>query len=158
MARRGVPLVPLLLLSFLAPDPARAGGFKCPEAGGPTWREMRTAHFVVRTDLTSGKAKDLAEELERVYEAVRYGLFRKPPETGVIHVLALADEEEYDLFAPKDAMAYYAPRRFSGPTIVLYGKGADLMRIIVAHEITHHVAARAFARQPPWFGEGGSPA
>lgn len=115
---------------------------------------MRTAHVVIRTDLSSGKARDLAEELERVHEAVRHTLFRKPPETGVIQVLALADEEEYDLFAPKDAMAHFARARFSGPTIVLYGKGADLMRIIVAHEITHHVAARVFARQPPWFGEG----
>ncbi len=82
-----MPLVPLLL-SFLAPGPARAGRFKCPEAGGPAWREVRTAHVVVRTDLPSGKARDLAEELERVYEAVRHGLFRNPPDTGVIQVVA----------------------------------------------------------------------
>jgi tetratricopeptide (TPR) repeat protein len=116
---------------------------------------VRTAHFVVRTDLSSGKARDLAEELERVHEAVRYGLFRKPPDTGVIQVVALADEEEYDLFAPsKGAVAHYAQFRFTGPTIVLYGTGADNQRIIVAHEITHHVAARAFARLPLWFNEG----
>lgn len=154
MPRPTVLPVSLLLLSLLAAGPARAGGFECPEAGGPAWREVRTAHFVVRTDLSSGKAKDLAEELERVHEAVRYGLFRKPPDTDVVRVIALADKEEYDLFAPKGAMAHYAQPRFSGPTIVLYGTGADEQRIIVAHEITHHVTARAFLRRPLWFNEG----
>lgn len=154
MSRPGASLGPLLLLSLLAAGPARAGGFKCPEAGGRAWREVRTAHFVIRTDLSSGKAGDLAEELERVHEAVRYGLFRKPPDTGVVQVVALADEDEYDLFAPKDALAFYAQASLSGPTIVLYSKGADLMRIIFAHEITHHVTAGVFLRHPPWFREG----
>ncbi len=40
------------------------------------------------------------------------------------------------------------------PTIVLFGTGADAQRIIVAHEITHHVTARVFARRPLWFNEG----
>jgi Tfp pilus assembly protein PilF len=154
MPRPFLLLVAPLAFSLLAPGPARAGGFECPDAGGPAWREVRTAHFVVRTDLSSGKAQDLAEELERVHEAVRYGLFRKPPDTGVIQVVALADKDEYDLFAPKDAVAHYAQPRFSGPTIVLYGTGADAQRIIVAHEVTHHVTARAFARRPLWFNEG----
>jgi Tfp pilus assembly protein PilF len=115
---------------------------------------MRTAHLVLRTDLSRGKASDLAEELERVHETVRYGLFRNPPDTGVIQVVALAEEEAYDLFAPKGAAAHYAQFRLAGPTIVLYGAGADAQRIIVAHEIAHHLASRAFARQPPWFSEG----
>lgn len=154
MPRRSRLLVPPLVLWLLAPGPARAGAFECPDAGGPAWREVRTAHFVVRTDLSSGKAKDLAEELERVHEAVRYGLFRTPPDTGVIQVVALADEEEYKLFAPQGASAFYTQANLSGPTIVLHGGGADLMRIIVAHEITHHVTARAFLRRPLWFNEG----
>lgn len=151
------PLAPLLLLSLLAAAPARGGGFECPEAGGPAWREVRTAHFVVQTDLSSGKARDLAEELERVHETVRYGLFRTPPETGVVRVVALADEDEYDLFAPgasRTQVAHYTERRLSGPTIVMYGKGADLQRIIVAHEIAHHLIRRVFVRNPPWFSEG----
>ncbi len=143
-----------LLLPLLAAAPARAGGFKCPEAGGPAWREVRTAHFVVQTDLSSGKAEDLAEELERVHETIRYGLFRTPPDTGVVRVVALADEEEFEVFAPKDALAFYTRPLFSGPTIVLYRTGADAQRVVVAHEITHHIASRSFARQPPWFGEG----
>jgi tetratricopeptide (TPR) repeat protein len=154
MPRRAGSLAPLLLFSLLAASLARAGGFKCPEADGPAWREMRTAHVLVQTDLSSGKAEDLAEELERVHEAVRYGLFRKPPDTGVVRVIALADKEEYDLFAPPGAAAHYTRLLFSGPAIVMYGKGADEQRIIVAHEVAHHVTARAFARRPPWFNEG----
>jgi hypothetical protein len=40
--------------------PAQAGGFRCPESGGPQWREVDTEHFAVFTDLSSGKAQDLA--------------------------------------------------------------------------------------------------
>ncbi|HEU4382010.1 MAG TPA: tetratricopeptide repeat protein [Anaeromyxobacteraceae bacterium] len=144
----------LLPVPLLAAVPASAGEFKCPEAGGPAWREVRTAHFVIQTDLSSGRAEDLAEELERVHEAVRYGLFRTPPDTGVIRVVAMADEDEYALFAPRGATAFYTEPFLSGPTIVMYGKGADVQRVVVAHEITHHVTRRVFARQPLWFGEG----
>ena len=153
MSRLPGSLAPLVL-ALLAAGPARAGGFQCPEAGGPAWREVSTAHVVIQTDLSRGKARDLAEELERVHETVRYGLFRAPPDTGVIRVVAMADEDEYALFAPKDALAFYTQPAFSGPTIVMYGKGADAQRIVVAHEITHHVTSRVFARQPLWFGEG----
>jgi tetratricopeptide (TPR) repeat protein len=147
-------LAALALPCLLAAVPARADGFKCPEAGGPAWRELRTAHFVVTTDLSSGKAKELAGELERVHETIRFGLFTTPPETGVIRVLALRDEEEFDLFAPKDAGAFYGYASFGEPVIVLHGGDFDVQRIVIAHEVTHHVASRVFLRMPVWFNEG----
>ena len=148
-----LPSAALFVLA-LAGDPALAGGFECPDEGGAPWRELRTAHFVIQTDVSSSKAHELAEDLERIHETVRYGLFRKPPETGVIRVLAPAEREEFELFAPKGVAAFYTQAALTGPVIVLPGSLRDSQRVVAAHEITHHIAARVFARQPLWFAEG----
>lgn len=132
-----------------------AGSFECPEKGGRAWREVRTAHFAVQTDLGSSAATELAEDLERIHETVRFALFRKPPETGVLPVLAPRDRDEFLLFAPHEKFgAFYSRRSLAGPIIVIPGDIRDAQRAIAAHEITHHLAALAFARQPRWFSEG----
>jgi len=38
-------LAALALPCLLAASPARPDGFKCPDEGGPAWREVRTAHL-----------------------------------------------------------------------------------------------------------------
>jgi tetratricopeptide (TPR) repeat protein len=147
------------LLALLAPllvaQPALAQDFRCPDRGGPAWREVRSAHVLLQTDLSSGKARELAQEVERMYEVVLHGLFRTPPPPlGLLRVIALRSEEEFGLFAPKNAAAYYRAGDVYGPTIVMPGVFAEAQRIVVAHEITHHVTAQVFARQPRWFSEG----
>lgn len=149
--RRLALLAPLLLAAL----PARAQDFRCPDRGGPAWREVRSAHVLLQTDLPSGKAQELARDLERMYEVVRHGLFRSPPEPpGRLRVVAFRSEDEFKLFAPKHAAAYYLSGGPSGPTVVLPGVFAEAQRIVVAHELTHHLTAQVFARQPRWFSEG----
>lgn len=129
--------------------------FRCQARGGTAWRELRTEHFLVETDLPSRKARELARELEMMLGAVRYGLFRAPPTMpGTIRVVAFRSGEDFDLFAPARADAFYTRSRWGEPVIVLPGVLAEAQRIVIAHELTHHVLARAFARQPLWFSEG----
>lgn len=149
------PALLALLAPLLAAQPALAQEFRCPDRGGPAWREVRSAHVLLLTDLPSGKAQELAREIERMYEVVRHGLFRTPPEPpGRLRVVAFRSEEEFRLFAPKHAAAYYWARGSHGPTIVMPGVFAEAQRIVVAHELTHHLTAQVFARQPRWFSEG----
>ena len=68
-------------------------------------------------------------------------------------MVAFRSEEEYRRFAPRNVAAYYRADD-AGPVIVLPGVFAEAQRIVVAHEITHHVTAQVFARQPRWFSEG----
>jgi tetratricopeptide (TPR) repeat protein len=147
---------PLLALALLAgASPAVAGGFTCPDQGGPAWREVRSAHVLLQTDLSSGDAQALAREVERVYQAVRGALFKSPPPTtATVRVVALRSPAEFDLFAPKGAAAFFSRQGGAGPTIVLHGQLRDGQRYVVAHELTHQVAAGVFARQPWWFAEG----
>jgi tetratricopeptide (TPR) repeat protein len=145
------------LAVLLTSSPTHAGPpkFRCQARGGTAWRELRTEHFLVETDLPSGKARELARELEMMLSAVRHGLFRAPPPMpGTIRVVALRSGEDFDLFAPERADAFYARSRWGEPVIVLPGVFGEVQRIVIAHELTHHVLARGFARQPLWFSEG----
>lgn len=150
-------LLPVLAAALLAADPAPrlAGGFECPAAGGPAWYEVQTAHFSVVTDLSPGKAGDLAREVERIYEVVLRALFKTPPAfPGRVRVVALRSEEGFGLFAAEKADAFYLRSTLAGPAIVVPGTLDEAQRIVIAHELTHHVAARVFQRQPRWFSEG----
>jgi hypothetical protein len=142
------------LLSAASP-PTLAGDFECPEAGGPAWREVRTAHFVVQTNLSSGKAQALAREVERLYEVLLHAMFKSPPAfPGKVRVVALQSDSEFDLFAPKGIYAFYQRGGSEGPTMVVPGTMDWAQRSTIVHELTHHVAARVFLRQPRWFTEG----
>jgi tetratricopeptide (TPR) repeat protein len=134
--------------------PARAQ-FKCPDDGGPAWREVRTLHFVVQTDLDSAEARKVASDLERLFDLVRFGLIKSRPEApGTIRVIALRSLEEFKLFAPAGASAFYRRHLMYGPTIVLPGTLGDQERAILAHELAHDVMLRVYPRPPWWFSEG----
>ena len=149
-----LPVLVAGLLAAGAPAPL-AGDFECPEAGGPAWREVRTAHFVVQSDLSSSKAQALAREVERLYEALLHALFKSPPAfPGKVRVVALQSDAEFDLFAPRGIYAFYQRVGYEGPTMVVPGSMDWAQRSTLVHELTHHVAARIFLRQPHWFSEG----
>lgn len=148
-----VPVLAIVLASLSGC--AGAGAFRCPEQGGADWHEVRTEHVVLQTDLPSWKAKELAGELERMFVVVRSGLFRNPPPApGLLRTVAFASEREFKRFAPANAGAYYRRSELSGPVVVMPGALGDAQRIVIAHELTHHLTAQIFARQPPWFREG----
>lgn len=147
--------LPLLLAGLAASPPPLAGGFECPEAGGAAWREVRTDHFVVQTNLSSGRARELAGEVERLYAVLLHALFKTPPRfPGVVRVVALRSDEEFGLFAFDRAGAFYRRGGGEGPVIVVPGTLDLGQRSVIAHELTHHVAAHVFQRQPLWFSEG----
>src|SRR4051812_47919791 len=86
----------LLLLNACATMP------KCPGQGGPEWRELRSEHFVLNTDMRSGKARDALEELETLRMAVLAAAFpaasRQP--TGRIPVIIVEDIDEWEEYFP----------------------------------------------------------
>jgi tetratricopeptide (TPR) repeat protein len=135
---------------------ATAGGpFRCPNAGGPPWRELASDHFALRTDLDRGGAVDLLEQLELLRAAVKEALFggaADPPDR--VEVVAFRTAEEYEPFAPEGAQAYYLKYEGGPPRIVLSAEWTPRQRAIVAHELTHHLASSILLRQPRWLSEG----
>ena len=126
-----------------------------PDGGG--WRELRTEHFVLRTDLPPGRARGLLAELEAVVDSLDKGLFRDSRKelSLSVDVVAFEHERDVDLFLPAGAQAIVSPDpRSSRLTIVMKGAFGELQRAVVAHELTHVLMAASFARQPLWFKEG----
>lgn len=142
--------VAVALLTVATP----AAAFECPERGGRTWREVRAAHVILVTDLRSGKAQDLAQELEQISATLDYALPKGPRPSKPVRVVALNEEEDFDLFAPARVAAYFLPGSFGAPPTIVMPAFPTTQRQLIAHELTHYLMARAFVRQPVWFSEG----
>jgi len=71
------------LLSGASP-PRLAGDFQCPEAGGPAWREVKTAHFTVQTDLFSAKVVRI-DTLEVLHGALPRRALARAFEWAALH-------------------------------------------------------------------------
>ena len=51
-------------LALLASVSGCAAAFRCPEQGGPAWRELASDHFSLSTDLDSEEAREAVRDLE----------------------------------------------------------------------------------------------
>lgn len=129
-----------------------------PELGGPTWSELKTTHFVVRTDLPPSKSLELVREFEQIYSAMEDIAFPyqvKP--TGRTHVLVFRDHDEYELIAGKGSSGFYRylPEDPVAPSmIVLYGDLSAATRSTFQHELTHRFVHFYFPGAPRWLSEG----
>lgn len=148
-------LTALAIFAFTACAPVQLLRPVPPDGGG--WRELRTDHFVLRTDLPSGRARGLVAELEEVVDGLHRGLFgERPKELSIaVDVVAFASRRDVDLFLPANVQAAASfDARWSRPTIIMTGAFGELQRAVVAHELTHVLMAASYARQPLWFKEG----
>lgn len=159
--RRAAALLALLVALSAC---AHGGGdrFACPARGGPPWRELATPRFLLRTDLDRDAARALSRDLEATWAVVRAALPHAPPLPAPaaaapgprIRVVAFRSRAAYDLFAPPRVEAHYFVDPFGAPTLVTSGALGPAQRMILAHELTHHLARAVFARQPHWHFEG----
>src|SRR6266508_6082830 len=104
-----VTSVALAILACTACAPVPALRPVPPDGGG--WRELRTDHFVLRTDLSAGRARGLLAELEAVVDGLHKGLFgERPKELSLaVDVVAFESKRDLDLFLPANAEAITSP-------------------------------------------------
>jgi tetratricopeptide (TPR) repeat protein len=147
-------IIAVVLASLLA-GPAFAS-FRCPAKGGAPWREYRSAHFLVDTDVAQGHAGTLVRELERLHALLLQALVGEQVEIpGRVRVLAFADQTDFRDLAGADFVAgYYGRGEFGEPTIVLPVRALSSDPETVAHELSHHLSFFLFPVQPHWFTEG----
>jgi hypothetical protein len=143
----------LAVAGTLASGCAGARAFRCPARGGPGWSELRTDHFLLRTDLPERPAAALAGRLERMRAAVA-GALGGDDVPGLVDVIAFATRRELEPFAPAGSPGYYLRYVGGPPRIVLSGELVAWQRALLAHELTHHFLAGRYPRQPRWFAEG----
>ncbi|RKH14546.1 DUF1570 domain-containing protein [Corallococcus sp. CA053C] len=131
----------------------------CPAEGGRPWREVRSTHFRVRTNLEEKAAAQSAVELEEFRRALllAWGPDFDPP--GSVEVVLLSNPRDLEEFTGGQ-FAGYAGQTPDGPRMVMTGDGGYLLpdapgdKGVQAHELAHYLSAFALPRQPRWISEG----
>jgi hypothetical protein len=127
-----------------------------PSQGGPSWRELKSPHFVLWTDADSGRGRELLQEMEHIRTIITGVAFPDDTFEGVTFVIALRDKRETRMFTEGFHLARTMNANSSPldqPTILIpadaYG---DLPE--VAQEVAYAVADGAIRHQPWWFSIG----
>lgn len=129
-----------------------------PASGDAAWRELRSPHFILRTDLGEADAAERLTEFERIYGAFEDVAYpHEPKPRGTIQIILFASEGEYERFSPQGAAAFFTtspndPER--PPTLVLPQGLSDGVRALFQHELSHRFVAFYFPAAPTWLNEG----
>jgi tetratricopeptide (TPR) repeat protein len=128
------------------------------------WREIQGPHVTLRTDLSSGAAKEAAVTVERFRAEIIAGAWPRA-------TLPSADRIEVTVFANGLDFEHHFGRNTLGvffhdlpPYAILYGNpdrwehrasaASRETTSVLRHELVHHLAASIYRRQPRWFAEG----
>jgi tetratricopeptide (TPR) repeat protein len=131
------------------------GAERCPAEGGRAWREYRSAHFVVDSDLDEPAAAALVEDLERIRALVTAALVAQPMEIpGYVRVVVPTSMFTFRAVSPAMSVGFFKMDGLGEPLVVLHPEVLRRDPEVIAHELTHHLSWYIFPRQPRWFTEG----
>jgi tetratricopeptide (TPR) repeat protein len=119
-----------------------------------TWREFRSDHFRVVTDLAPDSAREHIHELER-FRLVASAVTGIDSAAGApTHAIIFARQRDFaDLFGPQHAG--FADVRLGTPYLVAGGGTRRLdQRTILFHEYVHYLLRQGSIYYPEWFHEG----
>jgi tetratricopeptide (TPR) repeat protein len=133
-------------------------------AGETGWREIKAPHVTLRTDLGSGAARDAALTVERYRAEIIAAAWPKAtfPPNDVIEMTVFGNGIDFERYfgrnivgvffhdLPPHAVMYGTPDRWEQRATLALQETNSVLK----HELTHHLAASIFKRQPKWFAEG----
>ncbi|HEX7622131.1 MAG TPA: hypothetical protein VF400_01070 [Anaeromyxobacteraceae bacterium] len=146
----------VLAMLLLRPAPAVAApeAFRCEKRGGSHWREYRSEHFAIDTDLAPEDTRRLAQELEELHALELQALVSEVVEIpGRVRVVALRDPRQFQDLAD-DRFAAYQRATATEEIIVLQSKGLKVSPEMVGNTVALHLSEFLFPRRPWWFGMG----
>jgi hypothetical protein len=121
------------------------------------WRELRSAHFRLRTNLPEGSARSTLEKLETLRWWLQAAWSTGGDSPGTTEAIVLSDPAELASFTPSPGIATISR---DGPLLVTAGQpegflgdrspAADLL----AHEVAHELIRHRMPGAPRWFHEG----
>src|SRR5713226_2985903 len=151
-----MPTFRFILIAALATACGHIGGFRCPARGGPAWREYRSRHFLLDTDLSDSDAQVLIEDLETLHALELQAMLGEQVEIpGHVLVVVPAEHRLFAGLADAANIGHRSSEREGGPTIGGYFKVSPLGqpmivlprgrnawdRETIAHELVHHISA-----------------
>ena len=125
------------------------------------WREVHSPNFVVISNATEGRAKDVAARMEQF----RYALSRLLPSLNFAtevptQVYAFRDFDSFESFLPKieegvtPAAGYFREGPYKNVIAIDLSAGRAVYERIVFHEYVHLVLSLSLEDYPLWFEEG----
>jgi hypothetical protein len=133
--------------------------FTCPQKGGAAWTEVKSAHFVLRSDLDRDDAERASAELEWTLAALAtlgFGAQEAPP--ARIEVAYFRREQDARMVLDRlMAGAFYWSGRHDlerTPLAVVYGDFVNATRRTFQHELTHFLVHTYYGNVPRWLDEG----
>jgi len=144
---RPFPLAVLLILGC-AHDPHP------PSVQG--WRELRSTHFRLRTDLPESDARTTLEKLELLRWWLQSAWSTGGDSPGTSNAIVLDRPAELRTFAPMPGIATTArdgPLLVTAGTETLFGDRSPGVQVL-AHEVAHELIRRRMPGAPRWFHEG----
>jgi tetratricopeptide (TPR) repeat protein len=150
---RGRALVAVLVLGASA---GAAGEERCSLAGGETWREYQSEHFLIDAAGWDHDPAHLVAVFEDLHAAVLATLVSEPVDIPArVRVVVLPHQRDLADYSGSTSVAgifWVSP--LAEPTILISADSVETVPQIVAHELTHLVSSYLFPRQPYWFAEG----
>ena len=144
---------PLLLASLLVVGCAHKARAPPPLTG---WRELRSTHFRLRTDLPEGSARTTLEKLESLRWWLQAAWSTGGDSPGTTQAIVVANPAELRTFAE---IAGASTTSREGPLLVttgfewLLGDQSPTVTIL-GHEVAHELIRRRMPGAPRWFHEG----
>ena len=128
---------------------------KLPSQGGPHWVEVKSESFVLYTDLSAERAREVSAKAEDLF----WGLLHAGwPTEGVIHMklnlVVLASRTDFEHFGGLERGGYYIPNALFEPMVVMPAPNMDDGFRVLAHELTHYISRQSLQNQPTWLSEG----
>src|SRR5512140_534398 len=80
-----------------------------PGKGGPAWIELTSPHFVVWTDTSEERGRELVNEMEHFRQVVMGTGFANVEGNAQVRVFALRDDAELHAFVPEQFAAMASP-------------------------------------------------
>jgi tetratricopeptide (TPR) repeat protein len=143
-----------LLLAGCKHVPSRA---ECNTHGGTPWRELKSAHFRLSTNLDSETAKLAIIELEKVRRGLLFAWRDAIDPPGRMDAVILQSKKQLEEFAEEEMVGFMTEDR-RGKIVVMAGESysfnATPDRRVLTHELAHYLSSYVMSRQPRWFGEG----
>jgi hypothetical protein len=124
----------------------------CPAAGGPSWTELTTDHFRLRTDEDPEAGRAALTDLERLRAAL-LSVFGAPADLDTGRLPVVVVDRGWTDFAAREVEGYFT-NALAQPLIVLAASSEAFQVDVIKHELVHYLSALVIPNQPPWFAEG----
>jgi tetratricopeptide (TPR) repeat protein len=140
-----------LALVLLCAACAHASRSRDPQA----WSELRSEHFVLRTDLEPDDARKAIAELELIRASLlSAGWHSSNPPPGRTQVVELASEKELREFAMNGIAGFVSSDAFDEPVMVVSAAQDLDEQDFIKHELTHVITNQFLVSKPRWVIEG----